>query len=224
MGKYELTLQKNPLFAGIEAEELKLLLGCLNVRERRYAKNQFIFFEGDAADRIGCVLSGSVQIMKEDYFGARNIIATIGPDELFGEAFAAAAIDALPLSVIASEESRILLIALRPLLTSCPRSCAFHHTLIQNFVRILARKNLSLIQKIEHVSKRSTREKVLSYLSSVAKARRSDRFTIPFNRQELADYLCADRSALSAVLSKLQDEGIIDFNRSDFTIRHAPEI
>ncbi len=224
----DLNLQGNPLFAGVARHELAPLFICLNARTRVYAKNQFVLLEGDPADRIGIVLNGNLQILKEDYFGARNIIANVGPNELFGEAFAAAEIGELPLSVIATEESRLMLIDYRAILTTCGQNCAYHYALIRNLIRIIAKKNLGLIQKIEHVSKRTTREKVLSYLSAVAKENHSDSFVIPFSRQELADYLCVDRTALSAVISKLQSEGILEFKRSHFTLHHhldsdAPE-
>ena len=211
-------LQLNPLFAGIAEENLNALLNCLHPPLKRYAKNQFVLLEGDPTDRFGLVISGKVQILKEDYFGTRNIIASVGPNELFGEAFSAAELDAYPLSVIAAEESEILLFNMKQLLTTCERSCAYHHRLIRNMVRILGRKNVGLLTKIDHVSQRSTRDKVLSYLSSVAKETGSNQFTIPFNRQELADYLCAERSALSAVISKLQEEGVLTFNRNRFTL------
>lgn len=211
-------LYLNPLFVGISNEDLNALLKCLHLPVKRYTKNQFILLEGDSTDRFGLVISGKVQILKEDYFGTRNIIASVGSNELFGEAFSAAELDAYPLSVIAAEESEILLFNMKQLLTTCERNCACHHTLIRNMVRNLGQKNVGLLMKIDHVSQRSTREKVLSYLSSVAKETGSNQFTIPYNRQELADYLCAERSALSAVISKLQVEGVLTFSRNRFTL------
>ena len=100
----DLNLQGNPLFAGVARHELAPLFICLNARTRVYAKNQFVLLEGDPADRIGIVLNGNLQILKEDYFGTRNIIANVGPNELFGEAFAAAELDELPLSVIENRQ------------------------------------------------------------------------------------------------------------------------
>jgi CRP-like cAMP-binding protein len=137
---------------------------------------------------------------------------------LFGEAFACAGAENLPVGVMAAEESEILLMNHERMLTSCPSACAFHTALIRNLTRILAEKNVILTQKLEHVTRRTTREKLLSYLSARAKLAKGNVFDIPFSRQELADYLSVERSAMSAELSRMRNEGLLRYKRNHFEL------
>jgi CRP-like cAMP-binding protein len=163
-------------------------------------------------------LSGQVQIVLEDFYGNRSILAQIGKGNLFGESFAFAENESLPVFVIAAAESKLLFLDCRRLASPCANSCAYHRQLIQNMLKILALKNISLTQKIELVSKKTIREKLLAYLSAEAQKAGKSSFSIPFDRQGLADYLSVDRSAMSAVLSKLRNEGIINFNKNKFEL------
>lgn len=208
----------SPLFAGISPDELPLLLKCLSVTIRGYGKNEFIFTHGDRVSFIGLVLEGSVQIIRENYWGSRSILSQMGPAELFAEAFSCAGVPTLEVSALAVQPCRILLMDYKKVITTCPSSCGFHSQLVQNMIRILAMKNIMLTQKMGHITMRSTREKVLSYLSARALEAGSGRFAIPFNRQELADYLSVDRSALSAELSKMKDEGILSYHKNQFEL------
>jgi CRP-like cAMP-binding protein len=210
--------EKCPLFEGIKDNELATLLACLSGREKSFAKDESILLEGDKPTAVGIVLSGAVHITKEDYFGNRNIIAEVETGGVFGEAFVCAEANAAPVTVVASKDSVVLLINYHKIVTSCPSACAFHTLLIRNMLRILARRNMSLVDKLEHVTKRTTQEKVLSYLSEQAKRQRSTLVEIPFNRQELADFLSVERSALSAELSKLQNNGAIKFKKNRFEL------
>jgi CRP-like cAMP-binding protein len=213
-------LLKTPLFTGISPAELPSLLGCLGARERVYAKGEIIFFEGDPARYIGLVISGSVQIVKEDYFGNRSILAHVTPGELFAEAFSCAGFR-LEVSAIAAEQCLIMLIEYQKVIMTCPTSCLFHTQLIRNMAGILAAKNIQLSRKLEHIGKKTTREKLLSYLKEQAKTASSSRFAIPFDRQELADYLGVERSAMSAELGRMKDEGLLDFNKNRFELFNA---
>lgn len=210
--------KKCPLFADITENELCSLLGCLSAVRRSYEKNSFIFKTKDRVSSIGIVVSGSVHIAQEDFWGNRTILANISEAGLFGEAFSCAETDTLPVSVIAAEASEILFIGYRKIITTCSNTCVFHAKLIKNMMRILARKNIMLMQKIEFISKRTTREKLLSYLSEQAINNKSGAFFIPFNRQELADYLCVDRSALSREMGIMQNEGLLRFNKNYFEL------
>ena len=212
-------LSQCPLFSSIGREDLESMLQCLGARRAFYEKNQHVFLEGDPARWVGVVLSGGVQIIREDLDGNRSILASAGPGELFGEVFACAGLDQLPVTVTAIADSHILRLSCRRIIETCSQSCAFHSLLIQNLLRIVARKNLMLNQKIEFISKRSTREKLMAYLTAQAKAADSHTFSIPYNRQELADYLGVERSAMSAELGKLKKEGILDFHKNHFQIR-----
>lgn len=157
-----------------------------------------------------------MQLVNDDAFGNRNIIEVIGEGEMFGEAFSCAGEKRIPLSVETQTDSEILFLDYKRVISTCSSSCLFHSRLVENMVRILGRKNVLLTKKIRHLSKRSTREKLLSYLSEEAQKTGKNEFTIPFSRQELADYLCVERSAMSAEISKLRDEGVLTTTRSTF--------
>ena len=211
-------LKKMPLFQGIGSQELEALVGCLSGRERRFEKNAVIFRAGDTPKYLGVVLEGGVRVSREDLLGNRSILGEFGQGDLFGETFALAKAEALPVTVTATQPSQVLLIEGWRIIGTCPHCCGFHTRLIENMMAILARKNLMLSEKMEVMSKRSTRDKLLNYLSGQSQRAGSLTFTIPFNRQELADYLCVDRSAMSSELSKLQKEGILICDRSSFTL------
>jgi CRP-like cAMP-binding protein len=190
------------------------MFDCLSARKKFYQKGEIILLSGNTVNFVGLVLSGSVQIIKDDDDGRVNIIAELGASELFGETFACAGIDHSPVTVIAAENSEILLMNYRKIITTCKSSCSFHAKLIENMLNLIARKNLMLNQKIEVLSHRSTREKLLCFFNLHRGA--AKRFTIPFNREELAQYICVDRSAMSAELSRMRDEGLIKFDKNDF--------
>lgn len=206
------------LFKGIESSELEQLLACLSAQKKRYEKGQVVFFSGESISRFGIVLSGQIQVVQDDFYGNRSIVANVDVGNLFGESFAYAEMGALPVSVLAVADSELLLIDCRRLTAPCARSCAFHGKLIRNLLHIVSAKNIALTQKIEVISKRTTREKLLAYLSSEAKKAGGSRFQVPFSRQELADYLCVDRSAMSAELSKLKAGGILNVHKNQFEL------
>lgn len=216
MQKYMPVLEKCPLFRGMKPEEFTAILACLGATKKEYEKNAPIFLEGDPAGCLGVLLSGSAQIIRDDYYGKRSIVSGIEPAQIFGEAFACADVERLPVSVIATSQSVALFIDCHRIATPCSNACAFHNRLMLNLLRVVANKNLLINRKLEIISRRTTREKLLTYLMNQAKLNRSDDFTIPFNRQELADYLGVERSALSAEISKLRCEGILESRRSYF--------
>ncbi|MDR3225755.1 MAG: Crp/Fnr family transcriptional regulator [Clostridiales Family XIII bacterium] len=213
---------KSALFAGIEKSQLESLLGCLSATQRVCKKGEFIFLAGKEAASVGLVMSGSVHILQEDSWGNRMILARFGPGELFGEAFSCAGAERLPVSVIAAARSEILLIDYRKIVTSCSAACVFHARLVENMLRILAEKNILLTRKLAYFSQRTIRGKLLSFLSDQAIREGSDAkntvVEIAFNRQELADYLCVDRSALSRELGAMQSEGLIRYRKNRFEI------
>ena len=211
-------LQTCPLFGGIRQEDLSGMLGCLGARAVEKKKGQVIFREGDTTNFVGIVLTGAVQLVREDYYGNRSIVAHIGPRQLFGEAYAFAGTQALPVSVIADEDSAILLLDSRRITTCCSHACAFHSQVIFNLLHLVAENNLVLHQKIQITSKRTTREKLMAYLFMQAKLHNSSSFTIPYDRQALADYLEVDRSGLSAEISKLRSEGVLWCEKSNFRL------
>ncbi len=212
------TLRNCALFEGVETNDFSAVLGCIQARQQQFKKNEIILREGETAKNIGIVLSGTVRLEQTDYHGNRNILTTVVPSELFGESFAFAGMAQMPITVIATEDCEILLLDCRKLTEVCSNACTFHHQMILNLLKIIATKNIFLNQKAEIMSKRTTREKLMTYLFSETKKHGKSSFTIPFDRQALADYLAVDRSGLSAEISKLREEGLIESNRSHFRI------
>jgi len=218
MEKYFDVIRKCPLFNGIEDKDLLGLMTCLDAKVMSFEKKYTIFTEGSQAKYLGIVLSGSAQIVQIDYYGNRSILCGIEVSELFGEAFACAGTEAIPVSVIANEACEVLLIDCNRVLHTCSNSCSFHQTLIFNLMKDIATKAILFQQKIEIISKRSTREKLLAYLNVQARKAGKRSFDIPFDRQELADYLEVERSGLSAEISKLRKEGILKSNKNSFEL------
>jgi len=218
MRTYMAVLQKCGLFAGIAEEQLLTMLSCLGATVYVYEKNQVILSEGDTVDRIGVVLSGAVQIVRVDYYGNRSILTELQPTGMFGESFVCADMSHIPVDVVATEKSNVLLIDAKRILHMCSSACGFHNQLIYNLMKLVATKNLIFHEKLEIISKRSTREKLMAYLMMQAKQQNSNSFTVLFDRQELADYLEVDRSGLSAEISKLRKEGILECRKNQFTL------
>ena len=213
-------LKTSPLFAGLDGAEIRAALACLGAKRVAREKKQHLFRSGDQLTSLGVVLSGAVQVYQEDYYGNRNVFGNIGPGGLFGESFACAATASVPVSAVASESGEMLFLACRRISTPCENACGFHARLIRNLLDVLARKNVALTQRLEFTGRRTTREKALAYLSEQARLAGGARFAIPFDRQELADYLCVERSGLSAELAKLRDEGVIRFHKNRFELLH----
>ncbi len=218
MKKYIDILRKCALFNQIEDENLIKMLNCLGAKIETFDKKYTIFAEGNPAKYIGIMLSGSAQTIQFDYFGNRSILSEITQHEVFGEAFACAEVGAIPVAVVANEPSEVMLLDCGHILHTCSNNCGFHQQLIFNLMKDLAVKTIAFHQRIEITSKRSTREKLLAYLMLQAKKTESNSFDIPFDRQELADYLEVDRSGLSNEISKLRDEGVLESNKKHFTL------
>ncbi len=218
MKKYLEILKKCELFSSIDDENLIRMLSCLGARVARFDKKYTIFAEGSPSKYIGIVLSGTAQVMQIDYYGNRSILSVVRPGEVFAEAFACAEIDALPVTVIADEPSEVMLIDCSHILHTCENNCGFHQQLIYNLMKDLARKTIMFHERIEITSKRTTRDKLMSYLALEAKKAGSDSFEIPFNRQELADFIEVDRSGLSTEIGKLVREGVIRNKKNRFEI------
>lgn len=218
MKPYLPVIKELELFRGIN-DNMDSILGCLDPRQRSYDKNSTIFSIGDKVDWIGIVLSGRIQLLREDVNGYQDIVAQFGKGEIFGEAYACAGVDHTFVSAVATAQSEILFINIKKIITVCGDACTFHNKLIENLLGIVARKNIVLNQKIEVITKRTIREKITAYLENQRLMCSSEDITIPFNRSELADYLCADRSALSRELSRMRDEGILEFEKNRFRLK-----
>ena len=217
MQKYFSVLRNCQLFNRIEDKDFNKILNCLDAKKKSYSKGDMILSEGDTAKYFGIILNGKVQIERVDYYGTRSILTSIEESQLFGESFACAGIKSMPVNVIAAENTEILLIDAKRISQSCSKSCSFHNQLIFNLLNIVAKKNLVFHEKIEITSKRTTREKLMTYLLLQEKKHNSNSFTIPYDRQELADYLEVERSGLCTEISKLRKEKRIKCTRSKFT-------
>ncbi|MBC3899654.1 cyclic nucleotide-binding domain-containing protein [Acetobacterium malicum] len=210
-------LRKVKLFDGID-ENLEAMLQCLGGEEKTYDRGEIILLTGQPVPAVGVVLSGEVQVIQEDYYGNRSILTELSPSHIFGEAFASAGIKESPVTVLAKTNTTVMFLGIERTINTCPNSCIFHNHLIENLLKILARKNILLSNKNQLLSRRTIQDKVLSYLSLQAEKKGNLAFEIPFTRNELADFLCVDRSALSRVLSKLQKEGTIEYTNNHFKL------
>ena len=215
-------LSDTQLFCGIEEEDISSLLQCLAAVKRTYKKGEVIIPEGTITESIGIVLSGMAVISYGDIWGSNSILGYVAPGAVFAEVYACLPGEPLRISVSAAENTQVLFMDIARVLGTCPSACPFHARLIRNLLTVCARKSLQLSQRILHTSPKSVRGRLLSFLSEWAIRSGSRAFRIPYNRQQLADYLGVDRSALCSELSKMRREGLIDYQRSQFLLREAP--
>ena len=218
MKKYVPLLEKTKLFSGVGEEDILSMLSCLNASVREYGKGQVAFRQGDTLRELMILAEGRLHIQREDYWGNLNLLNEIRPGEMFGEAYIVPNSGPLLNDVVAAEDSAALFFDMDRILTVCPSACPFHTRIVKNVFYTISDKNRRLVQKLSYMAQRSTREKLLSYLSDEAKRQSSSSFTIPFNRQQLADFLSVDRSAMSNELGKLRNEGLLDFHKNEFTL------
>lgn len=205
------------LFHGLREAQIREMLPCLSARQSRFRRGQFLLRAGDRVAFAGILLSGEAAVLQEDFWGNRNLLAAVGPGDLFAEAFACAHAVS-PVSVLCKTDGSVLYLNVRAVFSPCEKACAQHKALSQNLIRVLAEKNMQLNEKAGFLSQRTTREKLLAYLSAQARRAGSASFRIPFDRQQLADFLSVNRSAMSAELSRMQREGLLCADRSSFTL------
>ncbi len=218
MKEYLPIIKNSPLFSGINDEEIYSILTCLEAKKDFFNKDEFILRTGQNIDSIGLILNGSAFIIQEDFWGNRNLIAQFTQGQIFAEAFACSSGSFLNVSVTAKSNCEIMWLNVKRILTVCSSACPHHIKIIRSLLSEIAKKNLTQSEKLTHMGQRTTREKLLSYLSAQSMKKNSSEFDIEFNRQQLADYLSVERSAMSAELSKLRDEGFLKFNRSHFIL------
>ena len=207
------------LFAGIAKADLLKMLDCLGATVVSYHSGGFVLMTGEMTHHIGIILSGRATVYKDDALGNRSVITTLGPADLFAETFVCAGVLQSPVTVQANSDTVVLKISFHRIVRPCVNACPFHAALVQNMLHILASKNMTLSEKIDHISRKTTRQKLASYLISQAAAHGANTFTIPFDRQALSEYLCVNRSALSRELSRIRNNGVLDYQKNHFTIR-----
>ena len=208
------------LFDGIDRAILPSVLEKLGAVEKKRQKGEFFFREGEPAENAGILLSGRAQILRDDYDGRRHVLAELAPGDVFGEVFACAAVKTYPVYVEAVCEAKALFVNLA-LLEQNRTPDAHEVRLLYNLLFVTAQKNLLLNRKIELLSKRTTREKLASFLWMKAKEAGNEQFTVPFDRQSLADYLGVERSAMCSELSRMRRDGWIDYHKNVFRIQKA---
>lgn len=216
-----LFLSKTVLFRGISPEEVKSMMSCLQAFNRSYPRGDIIHHTGDTIHSVGMVLSGSVSIENDDIWGNRSILDRVAPGQIFAENYACLPNELLMVNVVAVEPTEVLFLNTDKMFTVCSNSCLFHSKLVRNMLSISAQKSLNLSRRIMHTSSKSIRGRLLSYLSFQATKHGSLEFEIPFNRQQLADYLSVDRSAMSNELSKMQRDGLLKVERNRFILQDS---
>ena len=216
MKEYINQFKKLPLFTGIKEEELLPMLTCIGGYIQEYTKSKFILLSKEPIKCVGIILDGTVHMIKEDIWGHKTVLAFMKQGELFGETFVCGDRFTSEVTFYAATHCKVLYIPFYKTLHMCNTSCVFHHRLVENMVRLIANKNAQLMEKIEITSKKTLREKILTYLSLQAQLNKKNYFEIPLGRLELADYLCADRSALTRELNNMKSEGLIDFDKNTF--------
>lgn len=218
MKEYIPVLKNCRLFAGLEEGEIVSMLSCLEARQRKYQKGEYVLCRGRHTDCVMVLAKGRLHIQRDDYWGSRSILSSLEAGDIFGEAYADPESGPMLNDVAAVEDSIVLFFNAQKLLGICPSACAFHSRVVQNLYFTVSEKNRLLLSKLSHMSRRSTREKLMSYLSEQAGRSGQASFSIPFNRQQLADYLSVDRSAMSAELGRMRDEGLLRFEKNKFTL------
>lgn len=218
MKKYIKSMKKSRLFSNLDDEEILSILSCIGATVKDFKKDEYILRIGEHLDTIMILLAGQLCIQQEDYWGNRNVLDILNTGDTFGEAYLSPHSGPLINDVIATKDSTVMRIESKRLLTVCSCTCSYHTQAVQNFIYTITEKNRMLVGKINVITKRTTRDKLITYLSQVAAKHNNSVFEIPFNRQQLADYLSVDRSAMSKELCRMRDEGFLTFDKNHFEL------
>lgn len=215
--EYINNLKRSKIFQNITDKDIRKLLPCLKASVKKFKKNQIIFHQGDFIEKVGIILYGELKIEKIDFWGNSSILKILTNYEMFGEIYAFEK-QPLEVSIISNTDSEILFINFNKIISPCESACTFHTQLIINLLKIFANKTAAMNKKIEILSKRSIEDKLLTYLKSISLKTKNNEFSIPYNRQELADFLGVNRSALSKELMRLEKDGIIKYHKNNFKL------
>lgn len=214
---YDINEIKNlDLFYGIKEQDLSAMMACIGGQVKTYKKGQFVSLEADEVKWVHVVLSGTVHMIKEDVWGNETLLSVIKENQLFGETFASSRDPVSSVAFLAARETKVLSIPFYRIMHTCTTACVFHHRIIENMVSLIADKNKLLMEKLEIISQKTLRKKILAYLSVQMRHQNKSQFTIPLGRMELANYLCVDRSALTRELASMKEDGIIDYDKNTF--------
>jgi len=216
-------ISKSKLFTNVTESEILEMMKCLHAVKKNYTKDEKVLRQGEHVDKIMLLVKGKLLIQQDDFWGNRNILNIVTPAQLFGESYLAPNSCSILNDVIAQENSVVIFFDAKRVITVCSSACKFHSLVVKNLFHAISEKNNNLVQKINYLSKRTTREKLLAYLSDEAQKYGNSNFEIPFNRQQLADFLCVDRSAMSNELCKMQKEGLLTFQKNQFSLTSQTE-
>ena len=212
-------ISQTALFRGCSPSEVEQMLGCLEYTIRAYQKDEIIYSRGKVITEIGIILSGSAQIESDDIWGNRSVLNVIGPGGIFAEAYACVPNEPLMVNVAANDNCEVLFLNMARIFGADENICPFYAKFISNLIVVCAKKNLELSRRIFHTSSKTIRGRLMSYFSQQVSLQKSDRITIPFDRQQLADYLGVDRSALSKELGKMKNDGLLNYHKNQFEIK-----
>lgn len=219
MREYLSLLKKAQLFENIDAGDLATMLDCIRPTVKEFRKSEFIFLEGEKLEQFGVLLQGTIYMIKEDVWGNKTILDFIYSGDLFGESVVCGGSDSNVVSYQAMTNCRAMFFPFHKVLHCCRNSCAFHNRLIENMVKIIAQKNILMLSKMEIISKKTIRERLLTWISQQVQLHKSNCFPSPMGRVELAEYLCVDRSALTRELGRMKNSGLIDYDRLTYCLK-----
>ncbi len=217
--KKEISYKEIPLFANINEVDLSQLFTCLRSYKHKYKRGENIIMEQDSVKYIGVVLSGMVHMIKDDIWGNQVMVGFMEPGELVGESFAVQRETESYVRFQAAKDTEMIFLAASNIIHNCPRQCGFHAQITQNMFQLMGQKNVQLMEKIEISSKSTLRDKILAYLSMMSQKQHSRYVESPLSRTELAEYLCANRSAMTRELAVMKEEGILDYDKNTYNLK-----
>ena len=209
--------KSSPLFVNMPHSEFEKTMNCLQVKKVSYRKKDIVWLAGESTNHFGLLISGSVSVFKDSADGNAVIIGEVVAPDFLGEIGVMSGLEHYPVSVQAGEGCEVIFLDSNKSRSVCESNCLFHKRMIEAMLLTIANKAVMLDQKVEIYAKRTIRERLLSFLD-IQRRKHGNKFTSPYNRDDLARYLSVNRSALSKELSKMRDEGLIRYSRNEFEI------
>lgn len=222
LSDYLPVLRASPFFAGFSDENILFVLNCFKAVERTSMRGDIIMHAHDNTHgKAVFIVEGNLDTVAEDFWGNENLLGRFHQGQVVGDAFTLAGRDMLPFNVVSARRSVVLIIEFDTMLKPCEKNCEHHQQLLLNLVPVFADKVVYLLEMLNFITQRTLREKLLAYLSTQALKAGSSQFDIELDRQELANFLVADRSALSSELSRMKKEGLITFQKNHFQLHRT---